>query len=101
MAERIKAPVNGRLSRHDLRRKVRQKIGNRPLGWLVYATGAARWHDDGDGVNAVFRWWHPLSWVLLAAMLIPCAVVGEPLKDAVPFRVTKWWRERPERINWL
>jgi len=95
----IKAPLNGKLSKADLRRKVRQRLNG--VGSLFYWLGVCRFHDDGDVVTGVYRWWHPLSWLLVVAMVIPCAVLGEPLKDAVPFRVSKYWRNNHDRLNWL
>jgi hypothetical protein len=87
------------MTRKELRRKVRSKL--HAFGWVVYLTGAARFHDDGDGVTGVFRWWHPVTWLLFLGLIIPCAVVGERISNAVPLRVSKWFRDHPERLQWL
>lgn len=97
--ERIKAAPGQRLTRKDLRRKVQQRL--RPFGWIVYLSGAARYHDDGDSVTAIFRWWHPATWILGLLLLPVCGVVGEPIGDVVPLRVSKYFREHPERLQWL
>ena len=87
------------ISPSELRRKVRQHL--HLAGWAIYLTGAARYHDDGDGVTAVFRWWHPVSWALWLALLPVCGIVGERIADAVPFRISRYFRENPERLQWL
>lgn len=87
------------MTRAELRKKVRARL--RLVGWIVYLTGAARFHDDGDGVTAIFRWWHPLTWVLALVMIIPCAIVGEKISEAIPLRISKWFRDNPDRLQWL
>lgn len=99
LRQRIKAAPGQRLSRSDLRRKVHQQL--HLAGWIVYLLGAARWHDDGDAITAVFRWWHPLSWLLVLICIVPCAVMGERIGDAIPFRLSRHFRENPERLQWL
>ena len=88
-----------KLSKAELRKKVHRKL--HPIGWLVYLSGAARYHDDGDTIGVVFRWWHPVSWLLVLALIIPCAVMGERIGDTVPFRLSKYWRENRDRLNRL
>ena len=71
-------------------------IRGRLLWWL----GVVRIHEDGDGWSAVFRWWHPITWILFVAMVPVCAVVGEPIFQVVPMRVGRFFLERPERLIW-
>lgn len=73
----------------------------RPFGRVLYSLGMFRLHRDGDGASVVFRWWHPLCWCLFIIMIPPCAFVGEKVQEVVPFRVSKFWRECGEPIEWL
>jgi len=71
------------------------------LGTLFWLTGAVRLHKDADGFNAVWRGWHPVTWVVLVAMLIPCAFLGEALLKAVPLRPNSFWRINAEQLQWV
>lgn len=88
-----------RLTKTELRNKVRSKLY--PIGWVFYILGVTRYHDDGDGVTAIFRWWHPLTWIFAILMIIPCAVVGEKISNLIPLRESEYFRRNPERLNWL
>lgn len=72
-----------------------------PVGLVLWFTGAARLHKDGDGFNAVWRWWHPATWVLMVAMVLPCALMGEPLLNVVALRLTPFWRKHRAQIQWV
>lgn len=72
-----------------------------PVGLLMWRLGAVRALKDGDGLSAVWRWWHPLSWVMWMVMLPICGFVGERIAEVVPFRLTKYWRARKGEIQWL
>lgn len=91
--------MSNRLTRDEARSKIAKRLS--PLGKLLRAIGAVRIHDDGDGLGCVFRWWHPVAWLLWVAMLPVCGVVGERISEAVPFRVSQWFRDHPERLQWL
>ena len=71
------------------------------IGRALWSAGAYRAFKDGDGVSAVWRWWHPLSWIMWAALLPICGVVGERIADQVPFRLNDYWRQRKDKIQWL
>lgn len=63
------------------------------VGLALYFTGCMGIHKDGDSIGCVFRPWHPVTWLLLVAMVIPCAIVGEPLFSTVPLRLSKFWTD--------
>jgi hypothetical protein len=72
-----------------------------PVGRVIRLTGAFRAFKDGDGVSIVWRWWHPISWLMTVILFPVCAVVGERIAVAVPFRLSGYWRARREKIQWL
>ena len=73
----------------------------KPIGVVLWLLGTARLHKDGDGFRVVFRAWHPLTWLVLLVLLIPCALLGEKLLDAVPLRLTKFWRDNEAQLQWV
>jgi hypothetical protein len=68
---------------------------------LIWATGCARIHKDGNSLNAVFRAWHPGTWLLRAAMVVPCAIDGEKLSVAVPTKLSRFWRLNADQLQWV
>jgi hypothetical protein len=71
------------------------------MGRILKVTGCCRVYRDGDGAQMVFRWWHPVSWLVWLALLPVCGLVGDKIGDHVPFRLSPYWRERRDRIEWL
>jgi len=72
-----------------------------PFGRFLRWTGCVRYYRDGDGANAIFRWWHPVSWIVWIVALQICGFVGERVMDQVPFRLQGSWANRPDEIEWL
>lgn len=87
------------LTRAEVHKKLRHKL--HWLGWVLLLTGTARIYDNGDGLGILFRWWHPLAWVMFISFIPVCAIIGEKIVEVVPFRVDKWHRENPEKLQWL
>lgn len=87
------------LTKEEAKAKLRKEM--RPLGWALRWSGAMRVHDDGDGVSSVFRPWHPLSWVMWIVLLPVCGILGERISSVVPFRAGKYFRENPDKLQWL
>lgn len=71
------------------------------FGVALWATGCARLHKDGNGFNAVFRAWHPVTWILFIIMIIPCAVLGEKITDVIPTRLSYFWRMNIDQLQWV
>lgn len=71
------------------------------LGLFLWALGCARMHKDGDGFCSIFRPWHPVNWLLLLILMPVCAILGEKLLDAVPFRLSKFWQLNREQLQWV
>ena len=42
----------------------------RSVGYVLYLAGALRVYCDGCAYAVFFRWWHPLSWLVWAAMIV-------------------------------
>jgi hypothetical protein len=69
------------------------------IGNLLWFLGCIRLHKDGDGIGLVFRWWNPISLLVLLLAIIPCAVFGEPLLEAVPFKLSKFWKDNMDQYQ--
>lgn len=79
--------------------RVYQKIG--PIGTVLWFTGCVRLFKDGDGFSGVFRRWHPLSYLLMVVMVVPCALMGEKLLNAVPLSLSKFWQDNRDQLQWV
>ncbi len=64
--------------------------------WL----GVIRIHEDGNVWSAVFRPWHPVTWMLFVVMIPVCAFLGERIFDIVPMRVGKYFQAHPKKLIW-
>jgi len=71
------------------------------LGLLLYFTGCLRIHLDNGLPTGIFRAWHPVTWLLLVVMVLPCAVMGEKLTQAVPMRLSKFWINNHKQLRWV
>lgn len=71
------------------------------IGLTLWFAGCVRLFKDGDGFSFVFRWWHPLTYVLLVIMVLPCAILGEKLFEVIPMRLSTFWRTHSEQLQWV
>lgn len=76
-----------------------------PIGRLIRSTGAARFYHDGDGAGFVWRWWHPLTWVLAPLGLVAmCAITGVPeawrYRHDIGLGMKPWFKDNPDRLEW-
>lgn len=65
-----------------------------------WAIGAVRLLCDGDIYTPVFRWWHPLNWIIAILMAPACAFTHTSILDLMPFRKPAYWRDKPEELVW-
>jgi hypothetical protein len=72
-----------------------------PIGIFMWLSGCTRLHADGDIATFVCRWWHPLTWLLMAALLIPCALMGKKLLSVVPLCLSPFWRKNRDQLQWV
>ena len=89
-------------------RRERLLRDTRRVPLFLYHCGAARFHDDGDCVGVVLRWWHPLAWlaflILVAFTFCAYGVVGvkELTTEAFNFYVTSsYFQKHPDELEWL
>lgn len=69
---------------------------------LIWFTGAIRLYKDGDySCSVLFRWWHPVTWLLYVVMIIPCAIVGEAVTDVLPVKLSKFWQRNIGQLRWV
>lgn len=83
-----------------------KEAGITKFGQALRLSGAARFYHNGDGVGFVWRWWHPLAWVMA-----PLAFVVSVLVDGVPetlryryevgFGINPWFKAHPDELEWL
>jgi hypothetical protein len=73
----------------------------RGIGLVLWCIGAVRMHKDGGGFCAIFRPWHPLTWLVLFVMVLPCALMGERLTAVVPLRLSKFWQDNRDQLQWV
>lgn len=76
------------------------------LGRLIRMLGAARFYRDGSGAGFVWRWWHPLAWVIAPLSFVASvAVAGFPdtwrYRHEIGIGMKPWFKERPEDLRWL
>ncbi len=89
-----------------LRQKFRVDYGHMPMdaiplrGRGLWWLGVIRIHEDGHGWSAVFRPWHPITWILFISLIPVCAFVGERIFDIVPMQIGHFFQEHPERLIW-
>jgi hypothetical protein len=71
------------------------------IGVVFWLTGCIRFHKDGDGFNGVFRAWHPLTWLLGIVAIVPCALFGIKLSEAIPLRLSEFWKQNAAQLQWV
>lgn len=74
-------------------------------GKIVYFTGAAKLYYAGSSgeygfVYPIFRKWHPVSWLIVLIALIPCAIVGAKISEAVPFTMSDFYKKNLKWVGW-
>jgi len=79
------------------------------LAKLLYLTGAVTFyhagthHDTGYGyVDGYFAKWHPVTWLVMIAMVIPCALMGEKLTEVVSTSkpTGSYYNENFRKVTW-
>ena len=81
-----------------------EKIWITRLGQVLYFLGVVKIHKDGSGWSEVYRWYHPVAWILFV-VFIPffACKSGYSILDQFPFGVSEYWRkpENKEKLVWL
>lgn len=71
------------------------------VGVLIWITGAVRMHKDGDGFKAIWRVWHPVTWLIAVILVVPCAITGVALKEVFPIQLSKFWVEHADQLQFV
>lgn len=79
--------------------RVYQKM--RPLGVLIWMTGAIRLYKDGDGFDALWRAWHPVTWLACVALIVPCGLLGEKLSSVVATKLSAFWLKNQDQLQFV
>jgi hypothetical protein len=67
---------------------------------VLWWSGCCRVFCDGDMYNAVFRWWHPFTWLLWLISLIVGGLIGVSVFEIVPLWLSPYWRDRRRDVVW-
>lgn len=81
-------------------------IYTRTLLIILYFSKAMRFFKDGDGLGVLWRWWHPLTWLLAPLIfLLSCVMVGVPEayknRHEIGFGLSSFWKENKDKIEWI
>lgn len=71
------------------------------LGGFLWCIGSGRLHRDGDGYTFVGRWYHPAYWILFIVMLPIAAILGEPIFEAMPYKLSRYWELNKNKLEWV
>lgn len=66
--------------------------------WLI---GCVRLYVDNGSTIGVFRAWHPVTWLLMVLLIVPCALAGEKLSHAVPTKLSPFWTANKDQLQWV
>lgn len=73
----------------------------RYIGVLIWLSGACRLFKDGHGFGFVFRWYHPITWILLVILTPVCGIIGEKVTDIIPLKLSKFWKENIDQMQYV
>ena len=78
----------------------------RPFAKLLWKARVIRCYCDGDGAGFVWRWWHPVTWILApATFILGILLVGIPEtwrdKHDIGFGMKPWFVANPDRLIWI
>lgn len=81
-------------------------MGLNRFGRAINSTGAMRCYRDGSTIGFVWRTWHPLAWILGPIMFLAYGLIsGFPeawrYRHDIGFGMKPWFKEHPERLEWL
>lgn len=75
---------------------------------VLYFSGSLKFFKDGDGLGCLWRWWHPLTWVLAPLIFVlSCVMSGVPQaykeRHQIGFGLSPFWKkkENENKIEWL
>lgn len=72
------------------------------IGVFLWLTGALWMFKNSDySCDYVFYWWHPMTWLTYAILVIPCGIVGESVKDQVPVKLSDFWKRNIQQMRWV
>ena len=69
-------------------------------GRILWCLGIAAIYEDGDGWSPVFRYWNPLTLLLFLSLIPVCAVLGEKIFKVMPFKISGFFEENPDKLIW-
>ncbi len=80
--------------------------GMTPLGRALKAAYMIRLYRDGYGHGFIWRWWNPLTWVVVPfVVLLVILIQGVPETLRHPheigFGIHPYFIENPDRLEWI
>lgn len=73
----------------------------RLIGIALWCIGSVRLHKDGDGFQAIFRIWHPATWLMYIVFTPLAGIIGEKVTDILPTRLTLFWHKNRDQLQWV
>lgn len=82
------------------------KLGLTPVGRVIFMSRAARFYRNGDSAGFLWRWWHPIAWIVAPLGFVASVIVtGIPdtwrYKHELGFGMNPWFKQRPDELRWL
>jgi hypothetical protein len=88
----------------------RPKYGFTNLLWVLFRIYAVRTYKNGDGYNALWNWWHPVSWVLVPILLILSFILYGVVENLDSLRnrpqdfglgIADYFKKSPDKLVWV
>ena len=79
------------------------RCGFSKLGYAIYCTGCWKAWKNGNGSAFVWRWWHPLTWVLVPIVVVAAVLtigIPETIKDraSLGLGISDYWKQHKKEF---
>lgn len=77
-----------------------------PLTRLCYMLGAIRIYKNGDATGVLWRYWHPLTWLMIPCLFVIATVlygvvtVSGELPE-LGITMGSYFKDNPDRLEWV
>lgn len=68
---------------------------------VLWFSGCVRLYKNGDTFDGLFRAWHPVTWLVYIAAVVPCALAGEKLSAVVPISLSEFWKNNIDQLQYV
>lgn len=75
------------------------------LGKIMYYSGTFKMYKNGDGVGIVWRYYNPITWVMIPIILLltflETGTQGWPGGHELGFTVDPYFKKNPDKLEWI